>query len=274
VPAASPTVSLERPLAGRTILAIFAHPDDESLACGGTLARAASGGARVVLLCASRGENGSISEPALVPDGDLGRVRSRELRAAAATLGITDMMILNHPDGDLRWSDIPEFHGEIVMALRRYRPDAVITFGEDGLYWHLDHIGVHERTYTAVQSLGRDAPPLYYVTIPPGVMREIVVTAQAKRGSPSDSSFWGIEPDAFGDAAQPATFVVDVRAWAAQKLTALRCHRTQMGPHNPIAWIDDADARRWLGVEHFRRAPIATTGPFLLEQLGEPVASS
>jgi LmbE family N-acetylglucosaminyl deacetylase len=265
----------DRPLADRTILAIFAHPDDESLACGGTLARAASGGARVVLLCASRGENGSISEPALVPDGDLGRVRTEELRAAAATLGISDIMIFDHPDGDLRWADIPEFHGEIVMALRRYRPDAVITFGEDGLYWHLDHIGVHERTYTAVRSLGADAPPLYYVTIPPGVMRELVTTAHAKGGgSPLDSSFWGIEPDAFGDAAQPASFVVDVRQWAVQKLTALRCHRTQMGPHNPIAWIDDADARRWLGVEHFRRAPIDTTGAFLLEQLGEPVASS
>jgi len=274
VPARNAAASPDRPLAGRTILAIFAHPDDESLACGGTLARAASGGARVVLLCASRGENGSISEPALVPDGDLGRVRVQELRAAAATLGISDVIIFNHPDGDLRWSDVPEFHGEIVMALRRYRPDAVITFGEDGLYWHLDHIAVHERTCTAVRSLGADAPPLYYVTIPAGMMREIVATAHAKGGSPPDSSFWGIEPDAFGDAAQPATFIVDVRPWAVQKLAALRCHRTQMGPRNPIAWIDDADARRWLGAEHFRRAPIGTAGVFLLEQLGEPVASS
>ena len=52
--------------------------------------------------------------------------------------------------------------------LERYRPDAVITFAEDGLYWHLDHIGVHERTYTAVLSLGAAAPPLYYVTMPRG----------------------------------------------------------------------------------------------------------
>jgi LmbE family N-acetylglucosaminyl deacetylase len=274
VSARNAAASPDRPLAGRTILAVFAHPDDESLACGGTLARAASGGARVVLLCASRGENGSISDPALVPDGNLGRVRVQELRAAAAALGISDVVIFNHPDGDLRWSDVPEFHSEIVMALRRYRPDAVITFGEDGLYWHLDHIAVHERTYTAVRSLGADAPPLYYVTIPAGMMREIVATAHAKGGSPADSSFWGIEPDAFGDAAQPATFIVDVRPWAVQKLAALRCHRTQMGPRNPIAWIDDADARRWLGVEHFRRAPIDTAGAFLLEQLGEPVASS
>ena len=61
-------------LAGRTILGVFAHPDDESLACGGTLARAADAGANVVLLCATRGERGSICDPSLVPDGDLGRV--------------------------------------------------------------------------------------------------------------------------------------------------------------------------------------------------------
>ena len=151
----------DRFLAGRTILAIFAHPDDESIACGGTLARAADAGARVVLLCASRGEAGSVCDAALVPDGDLGRVRTHELRDAAAVLGIAELIVMDHPDGDLRWDHVPELHHEIVTTIQRYRPDAVITFAEDGLYWHLDHIGVHERTYTAVHSLGPDAPPLY-----------------------------------------------------------------------------------------------------------------
>src|SRR5262249_57138428 len=77
---ASLSVDSGESLAGRTVLGIFAHPDDESLACGGTFARLADAGARVVLLCASRGEGGSVSDPSLVPDGDLGRVRERELR--------------------------------------------------------------------------------------------------------------------------------------------------------------------------------------------------
>ncbi len=256
-------------LAGRTILAVFAHPDDESLACGGTLARAADAGANVVLLCVTRGELGSISDPSLVPDGDLGLVRARELAEAAAVLGLAEVTILDHPDGDLRWADVPELHEEIVLMIRRYRPDAVITFDEDGLYWHLDHIGIHERTFTAVLSFGADAPPLYYVTMAQGVMRAVVEAAHAKGGAPPDSSFWGIAPDAFGDAAEPPTFSIDVREWAARKLAALRCHRTQMGPHNPFAWIDEADARHYLGTEYFRRAPIAGARDGVLEQLGE-----
>jgi N-acetyl-1-D-myo-inositol-2-amino-2-deoxy-alpha-D-glucopyranoside deacetylase len=264
----------DRSLAGRTILAIFAHPDDESIACGGTLARAADAGARVVLLCASRGEAGSVCDPTLVPDGDLGRVRTHELRDAAAVLGVAELIVMDHPDGDLRWDDVPELHHEIVTTIERYRPDAVITFAEDGLYWHLDHIGVHERTYTAVRSLGPDAPPLYYVTTPPGIMRAVVEAAHAKGGAPSDSSLWGIAPDAFGDAATPPTFMVDVRAYIPRKLAAIRCHRTQMGPNNPLAWLDDGDARESLGSESFRRSPLASRGDDVLERLGEPVSSS
>jgi len=73
------------------VLGIFAHPDDESLACGGTLARLADAGCRVVIVCASHGEAGSISDPSLVPDGDLGRVRVRELSDAAAVLGAAEV---------------------------------------------------------------------------------------------------------------------------------------------------------------------------------------
>jgi len=260
-------------LTGRTILAIFAHPDDESLACGGTLARLADAGVRVVVLCASRGENGSVSDPSLVADGDLGRVRSDELRAAAKVLGIAELIILNHPDGELRWADVPELHREIVDAILRYQPDGVITFAEDGLYWHLDHIGVHERTFTAVLSLGPDAPPLYYVTMPKGMMREVLEAATVDGSVAADSGIWGIEPDAFGDQANPPTFVIDVRDWTARKLAALRCHRTQMGANNPFARLGEAEARRCLGVELFRRAPIDGKKRSVLERLGEPVAS-
>ena len=262
-----------RGVAGRTILAVFAHPDDESLACGGTLARLADSGARVVLLCATRGESGSVSDESLLGARDLGRVRSDELREAARTLGIADVIIGNHPDGDLRWADVPELHDEIVSAIERYKPDGVITFGEDGLYWHLDHIGVHERTLTAIRSLGADAPPLYYVTIPKGLMREVAAAVDGD-GSVNHSKFWGIEPDVFGVAAKPPTFAVDVRAWVPRKLAALGCHRTQVGPSHPFARLDTATARRLLGLEHFRRAPTDSRWDSIIEQMGEPVPSA
>ncbi|MEO8257598.1 MAG: PIG-L deacetylase family protein [Acidobacteriota bacterium] len=258
---------------GRTVLAIFAHPDDESLACGGTLARLSDAGVRVVLLCASRGEKGSVSDQALVPDGDLGRVRMAELQAAADVLGIAEVIMCDQPDGDLRWAHVHYLHLQIILAIRRTHPDAVITFAEDGLYWHLDHIGVHERTITAVKTLGAAAPALYYVTMPSGVMREMVETATAAGWAPSGSSFWGIDAEAFGEAAGAPTLVIDVRAWVPRKLAALRCHRTQMGPANPLTRLDLAEAQRWLGIEHFRRAP-GSPAAAVLECIGEPIDRS
>jgi len=255
----------------RTVLVVFAHPDDESLSCGGTIARLSDAGVKVVLLCASRGERGSVSDPSLVPDGDLARVRTQELYDAAAILGISDVIVLDHRDGNLRWQDVPELHGEIVELVQRHRPAAVITFAEDGLYWHLDHIGVHERTYTAMLSLGADAPPLYYVTMPKGIMSEVLQAARAHAGDVPDTSFWGIVPDAFGAGALPATLTIDVRDWVPRKLAALRCHRTQFGPRHPILRITDDQARRWLGVEYFRRADIPGQDGSPLESIGEAI---
>ncbi len=257
---------------GRTILVVFAHPDDESLACGGTLARLSDAGARVVLICASRGEKGSISDPALVACEDLATVRTRELLDAARVLGIEDVVVCNHPDGDLRWADVPQFHVEIVLAIQRHKPDAVITFAEDGLYWHLDHIGVHERTYTAVKSFGPWAPPLYYVTMRRGVMQEIIDTAMSN-GLKEPSNPFDIEPDAFGDHAKPPTFVVDVKDWVPRKLQAIQCHRTQIGVDNPFRHLNDEQARGLLGVEQFRLSPLEAGWHSVLELLGDQVVN-
>ena len=103
---------------GRTILAVFAHPDDESLACGGTLARLADAGARVVVLCASRGERGPSATSRSSGTATRPRRAPHELHEAARTLGIAEVLIGDHPDGDLRWAHVPEFHAEIVAAHR------------------------------------------------------------------------------------------------------------------------------------------------------------
>lgn len=247
-----------------TVLVILAHPDDESLACGGTLARLADTGARVVLFSATQGERGGPTGP--VRDDALGRIRVSELMAAARTLGISNVILTDHPDGELRWGRVPELHAEIVTAVRRFKPCFIITFGADGLYWHPDHIGVHERTMTALLTLGTAAPPVYCVTTPRGIVRGIVDLARSRGWVPPAKGLWSLEPDSFGLHAEPPTVVVDVRPWVDRKLAALHCHVSQMGNDQPFDRLDRLEARQWLGTEHYHQlAPRHDHGP--LERL-------
>jgi LmbE family N-acetylglucosaminyl deacetylase len=253
-------------LAGQTVLAIFAHPDDESLACGGTLARLADAGVRVVLLCATRGERGGPTGP--VRDDALALIRVQELRCASAALRIADVILMDHPDGELDWDRVAEFQGQIVATVRRYTPNAVITFGADGLYWHKDHIGVYERTMTALRSLGTTAPPIYHVTMPRGMIRPLVQAAVSRGWTPPLKGFWSLIPDAFGLHAEPPTVIVQVQPWVAQKMAAILCHKTQMGIGHPFDDIEPAEAERWLGTEYFHRSGASPAQPAVLELIG------
>jgi N-acetyl-1-D-myo-inositol-2-amino-2-deoxy-alpha-D-glucopyranoside deacetylase len=255
--------------AGRTILGVFAHPDDEALACGGTLARLAGAGAHVVILCASRGELGSVSNPSFVPGGDVGAARVGELAAAARELGAAEVIQLEHGDGMLKWADALD--RDLAEEVARHRPDAVITFDSDGLYWHADHVAVHDRVTSALAELGEAAPALYYVSMAPGTMRAVVDAAHARGGARDAQGLWGISPDAFGVSTPAPSFRVDVRAWIDRKLAAIRSHRTQVGAGSPFLWIDEADASRLLGYEQFRRAEVGAAAKDVLEPIGEKV---
>src|SRR5581483_3868913 len=94
---------------GPTLLAVFAHPDDESYLCGGTLARYAAAGVRIVLLCATRGAAGEIADTGLASPETLAGVREAELRAAASLLGVAEVRLLDYPDGALM--DVPFLEG-------------------------------------------------------------------------------------------------------------------------------------------------------------------
>lgn len=250
-------------LTGRTLLAVFAHPDDESVACGGVLARCAAEGARVVLICATHGENRAGKR-----DLALFETRAEELQRAAEALGIAEVVLLDYPDGFLPWVDVREFAGKLASEIRRVNPDVVITFGDDGLYWHPDHIAVHERTTEAIASLGDEAPNLYYVTIPPGQMRRLVDEWLTDPDREDTSTpLLGIgDADAFGIEANPPTLVVDVSDSANRKLAAIKCHRTQVA-RGAFERLRDEAAARLLGVEHFHRSTIASTRDAFLERL-------
>jgi LmbE family N-acetylglucosaminyl deacetylase len=247
------------------VLAVFAHPDDESLACGGTLARLSDAGVHVVVMCASHGERGS--NDGTYHNGALACERARELAEAAAALGVHELILFDFPDGNLRWSQVTGFHAELVAFMRRRRPEAVITFDEDGLYWHPDHIGVYERVITAARSLGCAAPPLYGVTIARGIMNAIVDDARLHGWEAPAQGFWSLPPDAFGKYAVPYTIAVDVSDWVPRKLRAIGAHRTQMGPAHPFSRLSPDDARRWLGREFYRRIDDASEGSSIIENL-------
>lgn len=252
-------------LSGRSLLAVFAHPDDESLSCGGLLAWCTQLGARVSLVCATRGEHG------LGGQQELGEIRTRELEAASRILGITDVIVLDYADGMLPWADAARLEADIRNAIRRIHPEVVITFGEDGLYWHPDHIAVHDRTTAVVAALGPEAPALYYVTMPPGCTRAVVETIAARwPAGPSRHSILGIaDPDAFGSMAAAPTLVIEVGEFAIRKLAAIRCHRTQVAGE-PLEMLSESDAVRLLGTEHFRRATIGLNGDAFIERLAAP----
>jgi LmbE family N-acetylglucosaminyl deacetylase len=253
------------------LLVVLAHPDDESLACGGTLARCADLGAAITLVCATRGEAGSLN-PALDTDrAELAALRTREVQAAAAVLGIARVAVLDVRDGMLPWVPAAPLEAAIAAIYDEVRPDAVIGFGADGLYWHPDHIAIAARTAAVVAARAASHPTTHYeVTMPAGAMAAVVRRLHEQlAGEDLARDFWGVAPEAFGKGALAATLEVDVRGVIDRKLAALRCNRSQLGPGNPLARLDTATAVACLGIEHFHVAPGSPRSQSFLDGLGQ-----
>jgi LmbE family N-acetylglucosaminyl deacetylase len=136
---------------GRRLMCVLAHPDDESLGTGGTLAKYAAEGVATYLVTATRGERGRFGDSKESPGPAIvGRTREAELRAAATELGLREVSFLDYEDGTLDQADPVEAIGKIASHLRRVRPHVVITFGPDGAYGHPDHIAVSQFTTAAI----------------------------------------------------------------------------------------------------------------------------
>jgi LmbE family N-acetylglucosaminyl deacetylase len=132
------------------LLAVLAHPDDESLGFGGTLAKYAAEGVQTYLVTATRGERGRFG--ALGKNGhpvEVGRVREAELRAAAAVLGIREVTVLNYPDGGVDTVQPETALRDIASHIRRIQPHVIVTFGPEGAYGHPDHIAISQFTTAA-----------------------------------------------------------------------------------------------------------------------------
>jgi LmbE family N-acetylglucosaminyl deacetylase len=250
-----------------TLLAVFAHPDDESLVAGGTLARYAAEGWRTALICATRGEWGPISDESLADYENLGEVRERELRAACDVLGVTWLRFLDLEDGSLSALDSEEEEltiAKIASAIRELRPRIIITFGPDGLYGHADHIVIGQLTtracalvnvpHTSTQSLEprtkSRAPELLYATAPRNLYPALIARLQE---AGRDTHLWGIPPEQFGVPPEEITTVQDIKPFLNRKLTALRAHQTQLDSAHAFMNLTEEIASEFLGAEFFRR---------------------
>jgi LmbE family N-acetylglucosaminyl deacetylase len=195
-----------------TILAISAHPDDETGFTGGILARYAELGHDVFILETTRGEGGEVGEPPLTTKENLGRFREQEVRCAAEILGARDIFFLPFIDphmeinGIARQIDVPmaKFVQAISAHVERLQPDVVITHGSNGEYGHPQHIYTHR---AARQALADRHP-------------EITLLSWCAWYDPSSHPRILNRDD-------PADIVVDVTPWHAKKVAAAMCHKTQ-----------------------------------------------
>ena len=135
----------------RNLLTVFAHPDDESMGMGGTLAKYAAEGVETHLVCASRGERGWFGSEEANPGFErLGQIRTQELENCVKELGMRGLYFLDYIDGDVDQADHAEAISKIVTHIRRIQPQVIVTFPPDGNYGHPDHIAIGQFTNAAV----------------------------------------------------------------------------------------------------------------------------
>ncbi|MDA8442502.1 MAG: PIG-L family deacetylase [Peptococcaceae bacterium] len=203
----------------KSILFVYAHPDDESFSAGGTIAKYAAQGVDIRLVCATRGEAGKTAGVCEVEE--LGACREQELREAAKVLGINQIYFLDYRDKEVSMADPFAITVKIARIIRDFRPQVLITFGPDGSSGHQDHIAVHNYTLAAVRLAGQShvpelpvepyrVPRVYYVNFTSRIRKAL--------GRLQD---WP-EPDT----------LIDTSAFNDSKLTALKCHRTQSGSYH------------------------------------------
>jgi LmbE family N-acetylglucosaminyl deacetylase len=250
----------------KTLLAIFAHPDDETFGPGGTLAKYAAEGVAVHLVCATRGEVGESSLDDLGDCEDLACQREQELRCAADFLDYQDSGMAGSPANEhpraLVQADPDALAGQIADFMRRLKPQVVLTFDPYGGYGHPDHIAIHRATVAAYEYLRRsdllsDPPPKLYFTATMQTLLKWTVWLMP---------LFGLDPRAVGknkdidllaalDHALPITTKIDVGPYYEAKQQAAACHRSQLSGPGPFwdklpRWL----VRRAQSTETFHRA--------------------
>ena len=240
---------------------MHAHPDDESIGTGATMARYAAEGAQVTLVTCTLGELGEIIPPELrhlTPD-ELGEYRIGELERAMAALGVTehrflggpgrwrDSGMMGLPDNDdprCFWqADVDTAANELVKVIEDVTPDAIITYDANGFYGHPDHIQAHRVTMRAHMITARNVG-VYATAMPRSVLRERLVLPVGSPFTRSDDLTASVPDD-------QVTTTVEAGAYLDAKLAAMRAHATQITVAAPYYALSNNLGQRASGTEYY-----------------------
>ena len=208
------------------VMVITPHPDDAEFGVAGTVAHWTSEGKDVIYVVCTNGDKGT-SDPNVKPN-ELARIREKEQLAAAKLLGVREVIFLRHPDQSLE--DTPEFRKEIVRLLRMYKPETVVTADPYRRYmWHRDHRITGQVTLDAIFPYARDFhsyPDLLEEGLLPHEVKEVLL--------------WG---------AQEPNYHTNITTTFANKVAALRCHKSQIGD-NSSAGLEERLRERHKALAH------------------------
>lgn len=259
------------------VLAVLAHPDDESLGIGPTLAACAAGGIETHLITATRGERGWTGPSDEFPGlAELGRIREAELRAAVEILGVRSLELLGYLDGELDQAAPAEVIGTIAASIRRIRPQVVLTFDPFGGYGHPDHIAISQFTAAAIAAasatgapatpVGTDGEPhrvdkFYYMAMPPALAETyqaafgalVMPVDGVKRGTvawPDWAITTRLETELYGDT-----------AWRA-----IACHRSQLPGYAALEHLPEQHRQALWGTQSYYRVFSLVNGGRAIER--------
>ena len=257
----------------RTLLAVHAHPDDETVSMGGTLARYAAEGVRTVIVMCTTGDLGEIRGK-LAPPDSVAAIRGRELAAAARTLGVARVAQLGYSDsgmaglpennrtGAFHVADLHEAAARIRAVIEEERPQVLVCYDETGGYGHPDHVKAHEVALAAYCGCDESVRPakLYFIRYPLSWSRDFVQSLREAGidapGSAPTGADAGPSVSEIGVEDRLVTAAVDVRQYIAVKRAAMACHPSQWPPDHFIRRVPPALAQRLWAYEYYSRADV------------------
>ena len=249
-----------------TLVSFHAHPDDESIACGGVMRRAHEDGHRVVLVVATRGERGEVADDFLADGEELWQRRVAETQAAAEVLGVSRVEFLGYVDSGMMglptndepgtfWTaDVEEAAEKLAAILREEDADVLTVYDDHGGYGHPDHIQVHRVGIRAAELAG--TPRVYQSTMNRDHIRRNLEArlAEAEAAGEDAPEVPRVDVSTFGTPEAEITAAVDVTAFVQHKRKAMRAHASQISESSFFLAMPDEAFAVAFGTEWFIRA--------------------